>query len=165
MRNATPVHAVADLKRARATAEAIAGPLGLTVQTTSLLRETMLGEWEGLTREEIKERGDGALLGSYLRDSHRYRPPGGETLEAMWERMGEAMCLMRAAQPEGATVVVGHGSSLRALVCAALDAPIATMRRFWLDNASLSILEESDYEGDRAHRLALLNDTSHHTVQ
>jgi broad specificity phosphatase PhoE len=149
-----------DLMRATETARAIAEPLGLPVQTTARLRETMLGEWEGLTREEIVARGDGERLDAYLRDSWRYRPPGSETLEAVWERMLDAQEEIRNQHPVGAVAIVGHGGSLRALLCAALDAPIDSMRRLWLDNASLSIIEES--EGvDRRARITLLNDTSH----
>jgi broad specificity phosphatase PhoE len=150
-----------DLSRARETAAAIARALNLTVETTPLLRETMLGEWEGLTRAEIEARGDGELLANYIRDSHRFRPPGSETLEAVWERLQRAAALIRAAHPTGQVAVVGHGGSLRALLCAALDAPADSMRRLWLDNASLSIIEEMNDDRGRYGRVTLINDTSH----
>ena len=132
-----------DLKRARDTAEAIAAPLGLAVITTPELRETCLGAWEGLNRAEIEARGEGVLLAGYLRDSLVHRPPNSETLESVYERMNRAWDGVRAARHAGPVVITGHGGSLRALICAALDAPLASMQRFWLDNASLSILEES----------------------
>ena len=150
-----------DLSRARQTAETIAAPLGLPVHTSPLLRETKLGEWEGLTRAEIEARGDGEHLQRYIRDSHTYRPPGGETLEAAWVRMLQAATEIRTTHPTGNVVIVGHGGSLRVLLCEALDAPISSMRRFWLENASLSIIEEIQRTDYSLRRVALLNDISH----
>ena len=150
-----------DLSRARQTAEAIARPLGLTVRTTPLLRETCLGEWEGLTRADIEARGDQQLLADYLRDSHTYRPPGSETLEAVWERISRAAQAIRRDHPNGQGVIAGHGGSLRALLCEALDAPVSSMRRLWLDNASLSIVDEAGPPDNRIRRVTLINDTSH----
>ncbi len=150
-----------DLSRARETAEAIGRVLGLEVQASEQLRETGLGEWEGLTREEIETRGDAELLANYLRDSHTYRPPGSETLESVWERMNSVMETIRRDHPGGNVAVVGHGGSLRALLCAALDAPISSMRHLWLDNASLSIIEETGPLEPRHRRVTLVNDTSH----
>jgi broad specificity phosphatase PhoE len=150
-----------DLRRARDTAGAIAQALDLPVRTTPLLRETMLGEWEGLTRPEIEARGDSELLANYLRDSHRFRPPGSESLEDVWDRLQRAAELIRTEHPIGQVAVVGHGGSLRALLCSALDAPVESMRRLWLDNASLSIIEELHDARGRYARVTLINDTSH----
>ncbi len=160
---ARPPQAVwsSDLTRACQTAEAIAAPLGLTVQTTPLLRETSLGAWEGLTRAEIEARGDVELLARYLQDPLQYRPPGGETLEAAWERMVGVAKEIRALHMAGQVAIVGHGGSLRALLCEALDAPLHSMRRLWLDNASLSVIEQYGDPCDPIRRVTLLNDTSH----
>lgn len=161
--SALPPEAIysSDLSRARETAEAIGRALGLEVQTSEQLRETCLGEWEGLTREEIETRGDAELLANYLRDSHTYRPPGSETLESVWERMNSVMETIRRDHSGGNVAIVGHGGSLRALLCAALDAPISSMRHLWLDNASLSIIEETGPLEPRYRRVTLVNDTSH----
>jgi len=153
-----------DLSRALQTAEAIAGPLGLTVQVDPRLRETCLGDWEGLTRDEIHERGEAELLARYQRDPHIHRPPNSETLEQVWERMHLALDTIRERHPSGEVAVVGHGGSLRALICGALDAPLPSMRRFFLENASLSIVDEVGTVGNRYQRLVLLNDTSHLNV-
>lgn len=153
-----------DLLRARETAGAIAAALDLPVTTTPLLRETMLGDWEGLTRIEIEARGDAELLAKYLRDSHLHRPPNSEALEAVWERLHQAAEAIRVAHPVGQVAVVGHGGSLRALLCEALEAPAAAMRRLHLDNASLSIIEELLPPQQGVKRVMLINDTSHLTA-
>lgn len=153
-----------DLSRAQVTAEAIASLLGLRVQTTPLLREIMLGEWEGLTRADIIARGDSDLLTEYLRDAYRYRPPGGETIDAVFGRMAQVAQMIREDVPTGQAAVVGHGGSLRALICLGLDASAVSLRHLWLDNASLSIVEETRTEDGHHSRILLLNDTSHLTA-
>jgi len=146
-----------DLQRARATAEIIAERHGLEVRTSDRLREQMLGEWEGLTAEEIVERGDGERLLAYRRDSIVHRPPGSEPLDAVWDRVTGAMAEIRAAATAGHVLVVGHGGCMRAPLCEAMGASVASMRRIWLDNASLSLIE---YGPERCW-IRLLNDTSH----
>ncbi len=149
-----------DLSRAVETAEAVAKPLNLEVKINPMLRETMLGEWEGLTRAEIIERGDGDLLEKYIADSYYARPPGGESLDNVWDRMLTVFSQIIQEHPESRIAIIGHGGSLRSLICHTMDAPVTSMRRIWLDNASLSVL---DYAGPSAshNRILLLNDTSH----
>ncbi|MGC8861269.1 MAG: histidine phosphatase family protein, partial [Armatimonadota bacterium] len=50
-----------DLVRARATAEVIAAGLGLSCETTPLLREARLGVIEGLTRAEVESKYQSSL--------------------------------------------------------------------------------------------------------
>ncbi|CEK15728.1 fructose-2,6-bisphosphatase [Chthonomonas calidirosea] len=158
-----PLQAVwsSDLQRARVTAEVIARRFSLSVQATPLLRETMLGDWEGLTRAEIVARGDKALLEAYDRDSFHNRPPNSEPLAHVWQRMLQVLHTIRSAFPTGQVAIVGHGSSLRVLFCNALRAPMESMPRVWVDNASLSLIEEEPREPEPFARLLLLNDTSH----
>jgi alpha-ribazole phosphatase/probable phosphoglycerate mutase len=158
-----PIEAIwsSDLSRARQTAETIAAPFDLPVKVTPLLREIMLGDWEGLNQEEIEARGDGELLRQYRGSPAGARPPGGETLAQTWERMMQARSEIGEAHPEGNIVVVGHGGSLRALLCAALDAPVASMIRFSLENASLSVLEQTRTSESCIWRVRCVNDTAH----
>src|SRR5262249_53125901 len=100
-------------------------------------------------------------LTNYLRDSRRYRPPGAETLEAAWERMLQAAEQIVAAHPSEHLAIVGHGGSLRVLLCDALNAPLSSLQRLWLDNASLSIIEERATPERSLRRVTLLNDTHH----
>lgn len=148
-----------DLSRAAHTAEEIARPHGLTVRSTSALRESNLGLWEGLTEPEIFARGDGELWNEYRRDSVRNRPPEGERLESVWDRLIECLTEIRETHSEGNVVIVGHGGSLRVILCDAIGASITSLRRIWLDNASLSLVEYKDSKS----WVRLLNDTSHIT--
>jgi len=161
----SPIEAVwsSDLIRARQTAETIAAPFDLPVKVTPLLREIMLGDWEGLNQEEIEARGDGELLRQYRGSPAGARPPGGETLVQTWDRMMQARSEIGEAHSEGNIAVVGHGGSLRALLCAALDAPVASMIRFSLENASLSVLEQTRTSESCIWRVRCVNDTAHLT--
>ncbi len=151
-----------DLSRARQTAEVIAERLHLCVETTPLLRETNLGDWEGLTHDEINARGDAELFARYQENSFINRPPNSETLESAWERMTTALAQIKTRYPTESLVIVGHGGSMRVLLYEALGAPVETMNRIWLANASLSIVEERFREGALIRRgVSLLNDTSH----
>jgi alpha-ribazole phosphatase len=147
--------------RARQTAEAIAAPLGLAVQTTPLLRELTFGAWEGLTQAEIEARGDSELLERYRQDPRTQRPPGGESLETAFQRVVTAAEEIRARYPESHVALVGHGGSMRALLCEALAAPFASMLGFVLANASLSIIEDIPRRTCFHRRILLVNDTSH----
>lgn len=146
-----------DLNRARITAEIIAEPHSLHVESSPLLRETMLGEWEGLTNEDILARGDEPKLKAYHLDPMANRPPGGEPLESVWARIMEAKNLIVSSFPEGSVAVVGHGGSLRVFLCEALGLDVSGLRRIWLDNVSLSMLEY----WDNGAWIRLVNDTCH----
>jgi broad specificity phosphatase PhoE len=161
---ALPPQAVwsSDLSRAKSTAEAIALPLGLEVRTLSELRETKFGAWEGLTMEDIAARGEDTLLANYRSDPFRYRPPGAESLEEVWDRMIAALAIVRAESGDLERIaIVGHGGSLRVLVCDALEAPITSMRHLVFENASLSVFEERLEATRKFSRLMLFNDTQH----
>ena len=137
-------------------------PLGLAVRTLPELREIKFGEWEGLTVAEIQERGDGDLLANYRLDSFHHRPPGAETLQEVWSRMIAAVAIIRSESGDAERVaIVGHGGSLRVLICDALEAPITSMRHLFFENASLSIIEEKDFPTRLFRRLLLFNDTQH----
>jgi broad specificity phosphatase PhoE len=146
-----------DLARARDTAEQIAAPHHLCVHVTPLLRECGFGAWEGLTEAEIIGRGQADVLRAYRADPVQVRPPGGERLEEVWDRLIAVLHRLRSEYPSGNVVVVGHGGSMRAILCHALGTTVECFRRIWLDNASLSIVE---YEGDRVW-VKLMNDTCH----
>ncbi len=146
-----------DLQRARVTAEIVAEPHGLPIRTTDRLREQMLGEWEGLNAEDIIARGDEEKLLAFRRDSFANRPPGSEPLQSVWDRVTGVVAQIRQEHAAGHVLVVAHGGCLRAPLCDAVGATVTSIRRIWLDNASLSMVE---YGPERSW-IRLLNDTSH----
>jgi broad specificity phosphatase PhoE len=132
-----------DLERARATAEAVAVPRGLTVVALPELREIDVGSWSGLTRAEAEER---------FPDAYRRWAEGGqgwddgETYERMTERVVAAVLGIGAAHPGDNVLAVAHGGPIRALHSTALGIELAAHRRMRPvePNARLSRLQVED---------------------
>jgi probable phosphoglycerate mutase len=96
-----------DLQRASATAEIIAGELGVgPVIVDAALRERDAGPWEGLTRAEIQAQYPGFLEGDK-------RPDGYEDDEAVLDRVAPALVTLEAAGE--AVLVVTHGGVIGAV--------------------------------------------------
>lgn len=146
-----------DLSRALRTAECVAAPHGLTVQTDPDLRECSFGEWENLTVSEIGERYP-ELYRNYLRDSVAHRAPGGERLEHLRERVAAAVESIARDHPNETVVVVTHGGPIRAFLCHAFGAELTTFRRISTDNCGITVFSRIP-EG-RWH-LETLNDAAH----
>lgn len=116
-----------DLARAADTAAALGRASGLAVSHDKRLRETGLGEWEGLTHLEVDAISPGARLA--WRDDPRWAPPGGESRVDVAERSTPLVAELIAAHPEwGGTeqplVLVAHGGLVAALTAALLDLPV-----------------------------------------
>lgn len=104
------------LSRAVDSAEPIAERAEVGIATDQRLQQRSYGEWEGLTWDEVRER--------YPREYER-RMDGADPRIAGWEtwadvadRMGAA--LREAGERADLTVVVSHGSSITAGLCALL---------------------------------------------
>ncbi len=91
------------LRRARETALALFPEQGITIVND--LAEVSLGEWDGLSWEEI-ERRDPELAQRKLEDWFAVTAPGGEAAEEISRRATAALELIREASAPVA--VVGH---------------------------------------------------------
>jgi broad specificity phosphatase PhoE len=133
--------ASSDLRRARRTAEFISQSLGLgPVGVERGLRERDVGEWSGLTAEEVDERWPGQR--EAWRTGRLNAPPGGESTPALIDRVLEALHkLATAAEPTERLLVVTHGGVIRALeIHVGLHprgVPVVSGRWFGLDGAKL----------------------------
>ena len=116
-----------DLTRARQTAELIAPP-GLTPTIEGALRERDVGEWTGLTHDEIDER--------YPGDREAYRsPPGFESNEALNARTLPALeRIASRLEPDAVCVIVTHGGVIRSIERGhgAASAPVPNLGGRWL---------------------------------
>lgn len=149
-----------DLERALTTAAPLAARLGLTVRPLAALREKGYGDWEGLTEAEVIAASPAGWHRYHVQREINYPIPGGETWEMVQMRIVGALRHILAEHPgaDETAAIVGHGASLRPAILDALDAPLATLLRLRLDNASLTRLE---YQPVRGGRVVFLNDTSH----
>jgi broad specificity phosphatase PhoE len=157
-----PIQAIysSDLTRALDTAAPIAATLGLGIVPTAELREKSYGQWEGMTEDEIRAADPAGWHRYHVERQLDYAIPGGETWPKVQTRIVGALhhILADHPKPEDAVLLVGHGGSLRAAILDALQAPLSTLLRLRLDNASVSLLE---YRSGHGGRVVSLNDTSH----
>ena len=103
------------LLRARTTMELMRGALELPPQqyaTDDRLREIGYGKWEGFTLAEM-QAADPVFFARRVADKWRVAPEGGETYEAVQQRVSEWYAEVKAD-----TVVVAHGGTARALMVA-----------------------------------------------
>ncbi|BBY53236.1 bifunctional RNase H/acid phosphatase [Mycobacterium koreense] len=144
------------LQRCTATASAAADALGLDVTVDDDLIETDFGSWEGLTFAEAAER-DPQLHRQWLGDTAT-TPPGGESFDAVAQRVRRARTRIIAAHGGTTVLVVSHVTPIKTLLRQALDAGPTVLYRLHLDLASLSIAE---FFPDGGAAVRLVNQTAY----
>ena len=135
------LHAVyaSDLSRAHATAQAVAQAAGLPVQVSTSLRERAFGTFEGRTFAEIESQWPEHAQRWRQRDP-AFGPPGGESLQAFYERCVQAVHSL-ASRHEGQTVaMVAHGGVLDCLYRAATGQSLNAPRTWAMANAGVNRL-------------------------
>lgn len=100
------------LKRAASTARRVASNGSIAVDD---LMEIHMGEWEGLTTDEIVERWPEDMETIYRHGVDLPRGSSGETWAQLAERVGLAIAGLDH-DPGGHTVAVAHGGAIRAYV-------------------------------------------------
>lgn len=149
-------------ERARETVAPLAEALGLAVSTDERLAELDQGELDGLLPAEMRERAPDFLRRWMTEDPTDLQMPGGESMGQAQRRMVAAVEAIAAAHPEQPVVAATHNLALRALLCRALDVPLASFRRFRTDVASLSIVEvRLDAPEERRFAVETLNERCH----
>jgi glucosyl-3-phosphoglycerate phosphatase len=122
-----------DLRRAADTAAALGECSGLPVAVDTRLRETHLGDWQGLTHTEVDAIAPGARLA--WRDDARWAPHGGESridvadrslplVADLVEDLAEWGSGRDGVGPDRPVVLVAHGGLIAALTAALLDLPV-----------------------------------------
>jgi alpha-ribazole phosphatase len=129
-----------DLERSRHSAEILAAPHDLTPVRDPALREFAMGEWDGLTAEQIRAR-DARAFDAWMADVGRFQFPGGESLPDLIGRAVPAFEAMVARHAGGTVAVVAHGGSNRAILCHALGLGPERLLALGQDYAALSVLE------------------------
>ncbi|MCM6773711.1 histidine phosphatase family protein [Nocardia sp. CDC159] len=113
-----------DLRRAYDTAVALADHTSLEVVRDPRLRETSLGEWEGLTHLEVDARYPGARQAWRLDPT--FTPPGGESKIEVGTRalpVVRELFAERTDWPGRTIILVAHGGLIAALTAALLELP------------------------------------------
>jgi probable phosphoglycerate mutase len=116
-----------DLRRAYDTAVVLGERTGLPVRVDTRLRETHLGDWQGMTHAQIDAEVPGARLA--WREDASWSPHGGESRVDVAARSVPVIVELVAAEPDWGSddrpvVVVAHGGLIAALTAALLRLPV-----------------------------------------
>jgi len=144
------------LSRCRATAEAIATPLGLSPRPLDGLIDIDYGQWQGLTPDEVRARWPG-LLETWYRAPDWAAIPGGETLQDVLVRALSALRDVVDRHPSDTVVLVAHDSVNRVILLHALGLPLS---RYWRLGQHPCAINEIDLLGDGSVVLSM-NETGH----
>ncbi|GAB6039134.1 alpha-ribazole phosphatase [Fundidesulfovibrio butyratiphilus] len=141
--------------RARRTAEIVLDGRDRHPVVLDDLAEIDLGEWEGLSVEEVRDRHPGHFE-ARGRDFAGFRPTGGESFSDLADRaeaaLREVLTLARDL-PAGPLLVVTHAGFIRALVCRLMGIPLTRVMCLAQDAGCLNIVET----GPGPARLVRLN--------
>ena len=152
-----PIQALysSDLQRAAQTATILGEPLGLQPVLKRSWRERDVGEYQGLTHENIKIQ-----YPEQFQDMSQgnISPPGGEDNQDLYARAAAAIEELVANHPGKMIAVVTHGAMLHTTILYVLGLPIEEYGRLSLSgNTGISIVEANNGR----LRLTRLNDTTH----
>ncbi len=144
------------LSRSRATAEAIATPLGLSPRPLDGLVDIDYGEWQGLTPDEVRARWPG-LLEIWYRAPDWAAIPGGETLQDVLVRALSVLRDVVDRHPSDTVVLVAHDSVNRIILLHALGLPLS---RYWRLGQHPCAINEIDFSEGYCTVLSM-NETGH----
>jgi probable phosphoglycerate mutase len=142
-----PVAAVysSPLQRTYNTALPIAARHGLEVQRVDDLRECDFGTWEGLKRAEVIELSpvDAQRIREWEQNTS-ITPPGGESFEALQQRVCAVVESLALSHPDQSIVVVTHVGPIKVLLGAALGIALSSAFRIFIDPATISVVDWRD---------------------
>lgn len=151
-KNITAVYS-SDLIRSTKGAEIISQSLDLTYTPLRALRERSVGKWEGLTAEEIRDRFPGEYT-AWRADLLNYRPPNGECLLDVRERILPVYKKLVGSHPGREIAMLLHGGINRVIIADALGLDLMNLFRIDQSFGALNII---DYYDDGMAVIKLLN--------
>lgn len=126
------------LRRTQETAGFVARETGLPVTLEDGVAEAAFGDWDGHSFAEIMQ-GWPDELSAWL-ESTDVAPPGGESFDAVQERVRAARDRLVADHAGQTVVVVSHVTPIKLLVRLALDGPMSIIHKMELAPASVTTI-------------------------
>jgi broad specificity phosphatase PhoE len=145
------------LQRAYETAAAIATEHGLAVQVEPDLAEMDVGEMDGLSSAQMRERYPDFLARWAGPEGPSLRMPGGESLEEVQARGWAVVERLLAEHGTGTIVAASHNFVIVSIICRAARLPLASFRRIRQGVAAKTVI---DIRPERA-LIITLNDGCH----
>jgi broad specificity phosphatase PhoE len=145
------------LQRAEFVAKAIGSVAGRQVEPREELLEMDVGDTEGMTFPDMREKYP-EFFDMWRRESgHEARMPGGESIGDVANRLRGFVAELRDRDPGENLVVVSHNFVQRALMCELLGLDLSRFRSFVIELASITTI---GIRGRNA-RIVRLNDVCH----
>ncbi len=125
------------LKRAQETIQGIADYQNKEIITISELMEIDFGQWEGLTFSEI-EKDYPDLAKKWAKDPTCCKPPDGEHIREVEERVGETIDKIVDDNPDKKILIATHGGIIRIIFAYLLGLPLSRIFSIEVENVSIS---------------------------
>jgi broad specificity phosphatase PhoE len=135
------------LKRTMETAAFVSKGLNLEIRPQSGLEERAMGQWEGLTPDEVKERFPDQFK-SWKADLLGYAPPEGESWNGFAERIIRTVQKIKEAHSIQRIAVVTHVGPIRVLVSKAMEMADENHKRIVLGYASATRIDYTSRWGN-----------------
>jgi probable phosphoglycerate mutase len=146
------------LRRAMKTAQAINQYHNLAIQADSRLIEIDMGNWEGVSWEQIS-RDSPEMLKIWEETPGDFQAPGGESIRQVSDRIWGCVTDIARKNPGKTVCAVSHGCAIRTMLCRALGKPLSRLNDIpWCDNTGVSAVEFD--ENGKPH-VTMMNDASH----
>jgi broad specificity phosphatase PhoE len=124
-------------RRAQQSASILAWHFGLPVEIAPEVDEIDYGEW---TSRAFAELEGNTRWNRWNTRRSAGRPPGGESMRALQQRMVQYLEQLRCAQADGAIVIVSHAEPIRAALLHYSRTPLDNFLSIEVDPASISTL-------------------------
>lgn len=144
------------LTRCITTATTISGPLGLAPIPTEGLNDIDYGSWQGRLVSEVAAEEPSAVA-KWFEAPAQAAIPGGESLQALSDRVRGVVSDIVGRHPGDAVVIVAHNSVNRVMLLQALGLPLDCYWRIGQSPGGVSHLEYLDGQWS----IESLNETGH----
>lgn len=144
-----------DLSRCMETAGIIAANRSMDIAPLAGLREIHLGQWDGMSFHQVKERWPDAFR-KRGGDIARFRPPGGENFLDLQQRVVPVF-EKAVDQADKNILIVTHAGVNRMILCHLLGMPPENLFRIAQGWGAMNLIDRQA-TGDRVQSLNLLPD-------
>ena len=143
------------LARAKETAQIIANQVQVPVVPIEGLKEVNLGELDGLTPQEWREKHP-EFTARWEDNAASVKIPGGESIAQVQRRTWRSVSkILEESHPTA--VIVSHRFAIGTILCRALGIPLRNFRSFPINLGSITVLQV----GDKRNALLSFNNFSH----
>ena len=130
------------LERAYETALPLAGRLGLDINTNENLSEVEIGDWTGLEFQRLADDPMWRLYNSFRTGT---RPPNGELIIEVQQRMVTEIERLRKRWRHGALAIISHADPIKTVLAHYAGIPLGSLLKIEISLVSVSMISIDDF--------------------